>query len=141
MEFNAEPDDVVTEVAEERGASGEERENTNGHAAELKNTWAEEIEPTRPTGRRRDNTVHLSLALDPSKSPPGYAPRHVELTLSRTAQRAVLKLLHASLVADEACLLDGTPVRRPADAVAWLLELIAIGLPSKVLDRLMDQVQ
>jgi hypothetical protein len=85
--------------------------------------------------------LNLEIDLSPQVVTPGYAPRDIDrLTLNTTPQRVALKLLTASLVAHQAELNDGTRVVRPQHAIQWLLDRVAIGLPSEVLDRLMQNV-
>lgn len=82
--------------------------------------------------------VALELELSPAVCPPGYAPRGIDLLLDTTAQRVTLKLLTASLIAGQATLIDGTPIKRSQQAIAWLLEQVAVRLPQPLLDELLD---
>lgn len=91
---------------------------------------------------RSPQRVELELELFPALVRPGYFARHIEsVELRTTPQRATLKLLHASLVDAGETLQDGTPVLRPADALCWLLEQIAVRLSSETIDRIMEAVQ
>jgi hypothetical protein len=97
------------------------------------------VKNARPARTIKPVSVALELALSPAAVAPGYAPRMLdEVWLNTTPQRVALKLLTASLMADQAELIDGTRVVRPQQAIQWLLERIAVGIPSNVLDRLME---
>ncbi len=96
--------------------------------------------PAVPVRRRHVEPVRLALELDlsPAACPPGYAPRTIDVRLASVPQRVALRLLTTSLIAQRAELCDRTPVTRPEQALEWLLDQIAIRLPSNVLDELMD---
>lgn len=73
---------------------------------------------------------------------PGYAPSRIDdVTLNTLPQRVSLKLLTDSLIGHRVELNDGTRVTRPQHTIQWLLDQIAIGLPSEVLEQLMEEVQ
>jgi hypothetical protein len=100
--------------------AGQRAKRTNGHAAK----------PVRVT---------LDVELLPAVCTPGYATRVVpDLVLNTAAQRGTLKLLLATLQARGDVLLDGTAIRHPQQALQWLLEKIAVGLPQPVLDSIMQ---
>lgn len=86
--------------------------------------------------------VNLEIDLSPASVTPGYATSRIDdITLNTTPQRVALKLLSATLTAHRAELLDGTRIQRPQHTIQWLLEQIAVRMPSQLLDELMEGVQ
>lgn len=85
--------------------------------------------------------VALELDLSPATVQPGYARKYIDtVELNSTPQRAALKLLTATLRAHRTELCDGTRIEHEQQAIQYLLEQIAIGLPSELLDELMEGV-
>lgn len=103
---------------------------------------AKRHEPPRSANPATPVKLSLSLELSPASTSSGYAPRYIDsIALNTTAQRVTLKLVTATLMAREAVLLDGTRVKHPQQAIQWLLEEIAVGLPQPVLDALMEAAE
>lgn len=96
----------------------------------------------RSRPRATPTRVNLEIDLSPASCSPGYAPSRLDdITLNTTPQRVALKLLTASLTAHQTELIDGTRIARPQHAIQWLLEQVAIRLPSQLLDQLMEEAQ
>lgn len=81
--------------------------------------------------------IDLPIEIDFSAFVPGYMQVHVDaFELATIPQRAAMKLLLASLMAQHAELVNGQRVTRYEHALLWLLEQIVVGLPSKIFDHI-----
>lgn len=110
------------------------------HRPHAREATQQQLEPAR---RQHVAPVRVSLELDlsPASVQPGYARKYIDtVELNSTPQRAALKLLTATLRSHRTELCDGTRIEHEQQAIQYLLERIAIGLPSELLDELMEGV-
>lgn len=87
-----------------------------------------------------DLRLTVQVTIYPRAVPTGYAPRLTgEQVLRTMVQRTMVMVVLDGLRRADARLLDGTAVSQPAHAIQWIIEQLAIGLPSSVLDTLLGE--